>query len=65
MNPERFYEPLPSGPHKGKASVRAEVDRDVKEYYNQMGWDERGVPSSEELRRLGLQSVDKKLDEIR
>jgi aldehyde:ferredoxin oxidoreductase len=65
VNPDRFYEPLPSGPHKGKASVRAEVDRDVKDYYHQMGWDERGVPSSEELRRLGLQSVDKKLDEIR
>jgi len=45
--------------------VRAEVDRDVKEYYRQMGWDERGILSSEELRRLGLQSVDKKLDEIR
>jgi len=60
VNPERFYEPLPSGPHKGKTKLRADVDRDVKEYYRQIGWDERGIPTSEELRRLGLQSVDKK-----
>ena len=64
-NPERFYEPLPSGPWKGKAADRWRVDDEVKEYYMQMGWDENGIPTSEELRRLGLDSVDRKLDEIR
>lgn len=64
-NPERFYEPLPSGPWKGKAADRKVVDDEVKEYYQQMGWDENGIPNSEELRRLGLDSVDRKLDEIR
>ena len=64
-NPERFYEPLPSGPWRGKAPDRGVVDDEVKEYYQRLGWDENGVPTSEELRRLGLDSVDKKLDEIR
>ncbi len=64
-NPERFYEPLPSGPWKGKAPDRMVVDDEVKEYYQRLGWDENGVPTSEELRRLGLDSLDKKLDEIR
>jgi len=64
-NPDRFYEPLPSGPWKGKAADREVVDDEVKEYYQLLGWDDRGIPASEELRRLGLDSVDKKLDEIR
>ncbi|TEU10369.1 aldehyde ferredoxin oxidoreductase [Candidatus Bathyarchaeota archaeon] len=65
VNPERFYEPLPTGPWKGKFPDPKVVDDEVKEYYRQIGWDERGIPTSKELRRLGLDSVDKKLDEIR
>ena len=65
VNPERFYEPLPTGPWKGKFPDPKVVDDEVKEYYQQIGWDERGIPTSKELRRLGLDSVDKKLDEIR
>ena len=64
-NPERFYEPLPSGPWKGKTADGKVVDDEVKEYYRELGWDENGIPTSEELRRLGLDSVDRKLDEIR
>jgi len=65
VNPGRFYEPLPTGPWKGKFPDPKVVDDEVKEYYSLMGWDERGIPTSEELRRLGLDSVDKKLEEIR
>ncbi len=65
VNPPRFYEPLPTGPWRGKAPKRSEVEEAVKRYYNEIGWDERGIPKSEELRRLGLESVDKKLEEIR
>ncbi|RLI16069.1 aldehyde ferredoxin oxidoreductase, partial [Candidatus Bathyarchaeota archaeon] len=65
VNPPRFYEPLPTGPWRGKAPKRSEVEEAVKRYYNEVGWDERGIPKSEELRRLGLESVDKKLEEIR
>jgi len=64
-NPKRFHEPLPSGPYEGKAPTESFVDDEIKEYYREMGWDERGIPTSQELKRLGLESVDKKLEEIR
>jgi aldehyde:ferredoxin oxidoreductase len=65
VNPARFYEPQPSGPWEGKAPDPKVVDGEIKEYYEEMGWDERGIPTSEELRRLGLDKVDRKLEEIR
>ncbi len=64
-NPKRFYDPLPTGPWKGKAPKIETVNSEIREYYDLMGWDENGVPTSKELRRLGLESVDKKLEEIR
>ncbi|MEM2129280.1 MAG: aldehyde ferredoxin oxidoreductase C-terminal domain-containing protein, partial [Candidatus Bathyarchaeia archaeon] len=63
--PLRWYTPLGAGPYKGKAVDRERLNRDRKEYYEAIGWDENGVPLSTELRRLGLQDVDVKLDEIR
>jgi len=65
VNPERFYEPLPTGPYKGMAPEKGRVEEEVKRYYQLIGWDERGIPKSEELQRLGLDSVDRKLEEIR
>lgn len=49
----------------GKAPMESFVDDEIKEYYQERGWDERGIPTSQELKRLGLESVDKKLEEIR
>lgn len=60
-NPLRFYEPLPSGPYKGRFPQRIEVDADKRKYYEEAGWDENGVPKGETLRRLGLHDVDKAL----
>jgi aldehyde:ferredoxin oxidoreductase len=34
---------------------------DRQRYFEDVGWDERGVPKSSELKRMGLQDVDKKL----
>jgi len=65
VNPERFYEPLPTGPYKGMAPERRRVEEEIRRYYREIGWDERGVPTSEELRRLGLESVDRRLGEMR
>jgi len=31
------------------------------EYYKMMGWDENGIPATEELRSLSLERVDKVL----
>lgn len=64
-NPPRFYEPLPSGPYKGKANDRSAVKRGVKEYYTILGWDERGIPTSERLRELGLEELDQTFEKFR
>jgi aldehyde:ferredoxin oxidoreductase len=65
VNPKRFYEPLPTGPYKGKTKTSDEIETYVQEYFKTMGWDDRGIPTSEELRRLGLGTVDAKLENIR
>ena len=64
-NPPRFYEPLPSGPYKGEATDRAEVEERKRQFYEAMGWDERGIPKSSVLRELGLESVDRALEKLR
>jgi aldehyde:ferredoxin oxidoreductase len=64
-NPSRFYEPLPSGPCKGKAANKANVREKVHEYYEQAGWDEKGIPKSEILNELRLGDVDSALKKLR
>lgn len=64
-NPARFYEPLSSGPMKGRAVNRDEVRRGRSVYYDAVGWDEYGVPRSEELRRFDLDDLDAKLEPVR
>jgi len=64
-NPQRFYEPLPSGPYKGKTVDKAKFEEDKKKYYKAVGWDENGIPKSEILRRLGLADVDKASEKLR
>ena len=34
------------------------------EYFNAAGWNEKGVPKPETLRRLGLEGVEAKLREV-
>jgi len=53
-NPPRFYEPLPTGPHRGKKVNREEFIKKRKEYFDLLGWDENGIPKKETLERLGL-----------
>ena len=65
VNPSRFYEPLPSGPYKGKTVDRARFEKEKMRYYEAVGWDENGVPGSEVLRRLGLDDVDRTLEKLR
>ncbi len=62
-NPPRFYQPLPSGPYTGKTVDRNKFEKMKKRYYEAVGWDENGIPKSETLKRLGLERVDKTLDE--
>jgi aldehyde:ferredoxin oxidoreductase len=64
-NPPRWYQPLPSGPYKGSAPQRDEVLEMRKTAYEEMGWDARGIPTTEELKTLGLHDVDRALEPLR
>jgi aldehyde:ferredoxin oxidoreductase len=64
-NPPRFYEPLPTGPFKGKTVEKTAVMNEVKRYYEAVGWDENGIPKKEILKKLGLEDVCKVLEKLR
>jgi aldehyde:ferredoxin oxidoreductase len=64
-NPPRFYEPLPSGPYKGKTTDKAAVEEYKNRYYKAVSWDKNGLPTSKILRNLGLDDVDKVLEKLR
>ena len=64
-NPPRFYEPLPSGPYKGKTTDRALVESKRATYYETLGWDERGIPTKETLDRLDLDDVEPSMKKLR
>jgi aldehyde:ferredoxin oxidoreductase len=64
-NPPRYYEPLPSGPYKGETTDRATVDAMKAQYYDAIGWDDQGIPTSATLTRLGLTDVDAALAPLR
>jgi len=64
-NPPRFYEPLPSGPWKGKTTDRERVETKRLAYFETLGWDERGIPRKETLERLGLGDVESAMKKLR
>ena len=64
-NPPRFYEPLPSGPYKGKTTDRALVEQKRATYFETLGWDERGIPTKETLEKLGLGDVEPSMKKLR
>jgi aldehyde:ferredoxin oxidoreductase len=64
-NPPRFYEPLPSGPYKGKAGDREEVKKLKVQYFSELGWDELGIPTKETLSRLGLTELEPAVERVR
>lgn len=64
-NPPRWYTPLPSGPYKGSAPKRDELMEERRRAYAEMGWDEHGIPTKEELLKLGLQDVDNEMEKLR
>ena len=53
-NPPRFWEPLASGPYKGKTLNRSKFEEKRLAYYDSVGWNENGVPTTETLKRLNL-----------
>jgi aldehyde:ferredoxin oxidoreductase len=65
INPPRFYEPLPSGPYKGKTTNEATVKKKVRDYYRAAGWDKNGIPKSTTLKKLGLLDTNEALQKLR
>jgi aldehyde:ferredoxin oxidoreductase len=63
--PPRWYEPLTRGPYSGSVLDRSKVREEVKEYYAAVGWDDNGIPRLEELRCLGLDDVDSRIEALR
>jgi len=61
-NPPRFYEPLPSGPYKGRTTDKDLVEKKKREYYRAIGWDERGIPTNETLEKLGLEDLKEEMN---
>ncbi len=59
--PARWYDPLPSGPYAGRAADGKELEEDRRRYFEDVGWDESGIPKSSTLKRLDLEDVDKKI----
>ncbi len=64
-NPPRFYEPLPSGPVKGKAPTKDSIREKLKQYYEEMGYDEHGIPKEEVLEELDLEEAKREIKRIR
>jgi aldehyde:ferredoxin oxidoreductase len=58
LPPRLLNEPLTSGEAKGKV---AELDVMLERYYENRGWDERGIPTEEKLEEL---SIDKRLASV-
>jgi len=59
--PERFKEPLPSGPAKGHRIKDEDFKILLDWYYTSRGWDGNGIPTKQKLIELGLEDMVKDL----
>jgi aldehyde:ferredoxin oxidoreductase len=64
-NPPRFYDPLPTGPFKGKTTDKKIVDEKLQKYFETLGWDNRGIPTKETLKKLGLSECESAMKKLR
>ena len=64
-NPPRFYEPLPTGPYKGKTTDKKKVAEKLQTYFTVLGWDDRGIPTKETLKKLGLNDCETAMKKLR
>ena len=58
VNPLRNYEPLPDGPYKGKFVDKTIEETKKQQFFTAQGWDKLGVPSTDALKKAGLESFD-------
>jgi len=60
----RYFEPMPSGPQKGKKLEREKLEELLQIYYEKRGWNSSGIPGRERLEQLGLEEVADQLDKV-
>ena len=61
--PERFFEPIKSGPAKGERLERDRFEKVLDEYYELRGWDEKtGLPTRSKLEEVDLVEVADELE---
>lgn len=53
----RYFEPMPSGPQKGKKLERKPFEELLQVYYQKRGWDANGIPTRRKLESLGMKEV--------
>jgi len=63
--PDRFFDPLTSGPLKGVAINRAEFGQALQTYYGMMGWDDNGVPTPAKLGELAIEWVGQATQQVK
>jgi len=57
MPSARYFEPMPSGPQKGKKLEKEPFAKLLQSYYAKRGWDCNGIPTRTKLESLGLKDV--------
>jgi len=65
VNPPRQYEPLPDGPYKGKFVDKTIEETKKQDYFKALGWDKVGVPTTETLKKAGLDSFENLMAPLR
>lgn len=55
--PDRIFEPLKNGPHKGVSINRKTFRKIIDDYYILQGWDKKGIPTSAKLAELDLEWI--------
>jgi aldehyde:ferredoxin oxidoreductase len=53
--PPRMREPVPNGPTAGHFISQEMLDEMLDDYYKLRGWDQRGLPEPETLKKFGLE----------
>ena len=59
----RYFEPMPSGPQKGKKLEGEPFEELLQVYYEKRGWNSNGIPTRERLETLGLKEVADQLEQ--
>ncbi|HLN44104.1 MAG TPA: aldehyde ferredoxin oxidoreductase family protein [Candidatus Sulfotelmatobacter sp.] len=65
MPPNRWFkEPLGKGKMKGRKLDKDRYDTMLSKYYNKKGWDNRGIPKKNTLKKYGLTEVANQLNKF-